>query len=333
MKILKLTGKIFKAGLAAILFGLLAALLALFLQEKFKPTTFPPTLAIKFLGDIGIALFSVGLIGIILDFKDWSVYFQDRLAEIIIQKKYLYTLNESQLINLQTDTLKAFFKLDDIDRKGSFLEFFHSKIRKLIGSPFREHIQGVVEVSYNQAEDCYVIDDTTTYKCRKVGDTIQGEVSWKARREEVLEILDYTITLQIPHNFFQSPDFKAAYPEYISGKREFKKGSKELIDAPDGHGFSLSLSDLKEIDELSVKLHIKYKSPGNRHLPWTMTHPTYNLSLVINHPSELEVAVDCFGMEGSGIDEDIKPQTYSLKYDSWLLPSEGLVYHFRRRKT
>jgi hypothetical protein len=130
--------KIINWGTTFILVGALMAITALHIETigGAKPSVWEKT-GLEFLLDIGLAFISIGIIGIILGFKDWKRYFQERLAETIVGKDYLNTLSDGELTELQTATLKAFFKAEDIDREGSFLHSFLTRIQKLIGSPFR----------------------------------------------------------------------------------------------------------------------------------------------------------------------------------------------------
>ena len=98
------------------------------------------------------------------------------MAETVIGRKYLKTLSKPQLISLQTYTLKAFFELDGIDREESLLNYFHSKIQGYIGSPYREDTAAVISIRLDENEDSYIIEEGISYKCGKVGQSIQDEV-------------------------------------------------------------------------------------------------------------------------------------------------------------
>jgi hypothetical protein len=120
------TKKVWTWGAGSISSGIILVLLALVMEDAGKASS-NIALVLKLMEHMGIALITIGIVGIIVDFPDWQKYFQARVAETIIHRNYLKTLSKPQLIDLQTDTLKAFFGLDDIDRAGSLLEFFHTK--------------------------------------------------------------------------------------------------------------------------------------------------------------------------------------------------------------
>jgi hypothetical protein len=131
-------------GMVTILFGIAIILAMILVEEMVKPSCNAAIITIKLTEHLGIAAIIFGLVGIIVDFPHWQKYFQERLAKTVIEREYLKTLNKPQLISLQTDTLKAFFEVDEIDREESFLDYFHAKIHGYIASPYREDTNGII---------------------------------------------------------------------------------------------------------------------------------------------------------------------------------------------
>ena len=139
-------------------------------------------LLLNLFSTLAIAVISIGVISIIINFRDWKSYFQERLAEIIVKKSYLQTLDSSELLDLQTATLKAFFKVEDIDREGSFLNHFFLKTHSLIGSHFREDWNLLVNLDYHKENGEITADEVVSWRCRKVGDNIQKKLDMKESR-------------------------------------------------------------------------------------------------------------------------------------------------------
>jgi hypothetical protein len=51
------------------------------------------------------------------------------------------------------------------------------------------------------------------------------------------------------------------------------------------------------------------------------------------YPPQLEVAVQTFGMEEEELDIDNKGGFYSIRYKSWILPTNGLVFQVRPKSS
>lgn len=319
-------------GILIALIGLITVLLTIIFEEVIKPPTHITIVSLKFFEHLGIALVILGLVGVIVDFDDWRKYFQERLAETIIKRDYLRNLDQPELLSLQTDTLKAFFQVDDIDRKGSFLEYFHTRIRDFIGSPYREDTHAIMTIDYTDSKDLLEVEDSITYKCRKVGDFIQENIKWFNLPDEVHEVLDFKVLIQIPKNFFQSPEFKTRYPEATEHPIIFEMNNEKLEKADEGIGFKLSLGDYKEIDGLKVKMYARYRVKQDRFLVWKMTSPSNRLMLIFNYPPELEFSIESFGIEPDDLEEESKKGFHSIKYDSWLLPNNGFIFQFRSKE-
>jgi hypothetical protein len=323
--------KIWSYGLASISAGIIIILVSLLIEESNHPTSHLPVVLLKLSEHLGIALISIGLVGIIVDFRDWQKYFQERIADTIIQREYLKTLDQSELISLQTNSLKAFFKVDDIDRKDSFLDFFHRKIQNSIGSPYREDINEILSITFSEDKKFYIIEETLSYRCRKVGDSIQDRVQWFTSRETDSDTIeDFQITVQIPQNFFQSSEFKARFPKISGAEKVFDmKDNKDgkLIPREEAMGYALSLDEYTEIDELIIKFHIKYNVSIGYPIAWRITQSSKNLTITVNYPMEFKIDVNIFGMEESECVEVHRSGLYIFRYDSWLLANSGLVFH------
>lgn len=320
--------KTWSYGLFIILIGILIILVALYIEESKKPSSESAIVTLKLLMHIGIAFISIGLIGIIVDFRDWQEYFQKQIANTIIQRSYLNSLNQTQLIDLQIDTLKAYFKLEDIDREGRFLEFFQRKIRGYIAEPYREDTTGIVSIA-DLDERSYMVEETFTYKCRKLGDYIQDTVRWGYENaDEIDRIESFKVTVRIPQNFFQSPDFQAKYPLISSPEIEYDRNNnnKYLQAWTKGIGYTLSLMQYKEIDGLFIKIQVRFVIPIHRMLSWYMAHPTKNLKATISYPPDRKIQVITFGLDTNELDEEDRPGLYALTYGSWVLPVNGMAF-------
>ncbi len=219
---LKMQKKVLAYGLFIALLGTLLIVLTLLFEDAYRPLSHTKTIIANLLDHLGIAFVSIGIIGIIVDLNDWRKYFQERIAETIIQKNFLKRLDQTELINLQTNALKVFFKAENIEREESLLDFLHTKIHGFIGSPYREDFSGRLFIEQSADGGAYHIKETTTFKCRTVGKFIQDEVQWAMHKGSDGDGLDeFSITVEIPNKIFQSAKFKTEYPSITDRKLTF----------------------------------------------------------------------------------------------------------------
>ena len=321
-------------GFGLVLLGLLVILLELWGGERFQISDHYALAGLKLAEEVGIALFLIGSVEILLGFPDWRDYFEKRIERIIVDKAYLKKLSHEQLIVLQTDTLKAFFKIDDIDRKDSFLRFFHSRSHGNIGSPYREDVNDLINISYSVGRtDQVEVEETISYRCRKVGERIQDEVKWletgKAQSKQ-LKLLDCQVEIRLPDETFLGSNFKKQYP-HIKQHRIFKSTDtpNRLLYRGDGIGFVLPLKEYPEytgVDDLHVRTHIHYTMATHMPFTWTMSHPTKSITGTVTYPKDLELVANLFGMTEQEVDQEDRPGVYQVAYNSWLLPDTGFAH-------
>jgi hypothetical protein len=283
---------------------------------------------LQFFNNLGLAFISIGLIGIIVNLRDWKNYFQERLAEIIIKKNYLNTLDKSELIDLQTSTLKAFFKVNDIDREGSFLNYFLSKIHGFIGSPYRENVNIVIIASVLKNKKEIIINENISWRCRKVGDQIQGKIKWETLPDEYKKVLSFRLKIQCPHHYVNLCNHKCSFAETCGQPIVFE--NKKLKEYKIQNGYEFNLSEFKYIDGLFVQIESQYIVDINRFLTIIMADPSNGIKITVRYPNNYNLIVDTFGLEEDEINMINQTGLYTIIYDQWVMPLNGIVYQFKR---
>jgi len=327
-------------GIISALVGFILLLVAISLQEVFHPTRFSLTFGLHFLGHLGIAGLLLGIVGIAVEFKNWTDYFEERLAYTIRKKEFLRTLQDRELKALLEEVFRAIYKVDNFN-PDSFLNFFTTRMQDYIGGSFREKIARMMTV-HPSIEDFCRVEEDLEYKCRKIdspGSTIQSKVKWSADECDISD-LDYKITLRLPRetqNFELRSDFPLCEDRsYVFRKEDLAKLKAYVTDLRvpgKSHGFELSLKEFKDIDGLHVQEHLEYSIPTDRFFAWVMNYPSKEFEAVINYPDEeFELLVETFGMDDKDVTITKQTGAYKLKYDSWLLPENGLAYRFKRRR-
>ena len=276
--------------------GVFILFVTICLEEQFHPTTFWKTLALQFSGHLGIAGLLLGIVGITVEFKNWTEYFEERLAYTIRGKEFLTTLKPEELRLLLNEVFLAVYKVRNFDR-DSFLNFFTTGLQDYIGSPFREDTISMITVGPPGPDGCCKVEEDLIYKCRKLDGeslTIQDDVSWSMNDFDIAgELKDYKVTLKLPRERQKGFSLRYDFPPCVDGSYVFEKADlnrlkdyltdlratgdapKQQVDEPRSstlsfreegkvHGFRLSLKEFKDIDGLSVHEHVEYSIKTDR---------------------------------------------------------------------
>ncbi len=101
----------------------------------------------------------------------------------------------------------------------------------------------------------------------------------------------------------------------------------KLVPTKSGLGYSYSLGDFKEIDELFVEISVKYHVSSNHDIAWIMSHPTKGFKAAIKHPDSLSMDAIILGIDQRDYREQREDGLYFLSYDFWMLPTTGVIFH------
>jgi hypothetical protein len=317
----------------AILAGLVFILLSLTLEELVKPSSHWAIIALNFLSHLGIAWLILGIVGMLVDLPDWQRYFQERIKDTIIQNDFLKRLSPQELMHLTSNAMKAYFKVDDLDERESFLTYFQSRIMGFISNPYREDTHGTVHVWYCSTDNLFRIEDQTSYKCRRVGEYIQPEVKWSVEKDEIVgELEDFQIELRLPEDFSPTKECLVTHPEFSSNKKlTIKRGDQRLEEVEPNQSFILPLSALREADGLSISVSVKYIVPNSRFMSWYMAYPSKGFLFTIHYPRELELYKFIYGLNRSVVEENNRPGLYTLRCDSWLFLNDGVAFQLLKK--
>jgi hypothetical protein len=316
-------------GVLLAILGMLLMSVGLLLEGQFSPKAGYALIALKLMDELGIALFLAGSVAVLLEFRDWQKYFQERIKSVMFEHEYLRSMGGEQLMALHTKTLKAYFKTEDIERQGSFLEFFRSRIQAYIGSPYRESVLDNVNITFSSTgRERIDVVETISYRCRKIGDKIQADVRWVESGTEQIKQIEFTycsIELKLP-----SGDVgRSSYPR-LSPIRTFKSTDvPNIIEySGPGKGFVLSLEKYgyDAVDDLQINVTVHYSLPTNLSFTWTMSHPTKGLTGTVTYPSSLELVANWFGLIEDQVKTVYNPGSCQVSYNSWVLPDTGISF-------
>ncbi|MBN9086378.1 MAG: hypothetical protein J0J01_05680 [Reyranella sp.] len=302
-------------GTAFVLGGIVLALVA----HVFHTERGSIAHAVVFLSEtLGIAFIALGIINVLIETKDWRNYFERRLQDIVIEQTFLTNLDKERLSALQVGVMKAFFKDPNIDREGSFLNYFHVHLHKFIAEPFREDVTTEVFLEEG-AGDLWNVNVRTSYRCRIAGDAIQPQVRWWLEERDVEEVISVSLCVKYPENHAKA-----------SQVVELADTAKTPADR-DALKQGISLEAYKAVDGLIVALDARYAMKRERLQYWTMAHPTKNFDITVAYPKDYDLQHKTMVVNDEQLHLTTRPGYLRAKCESWMLPGAGVAWILRRR--
>ncbi len=272
------------------------------------------------LASVGIAFVGFGIFGILLDTRSWRDYFGERLKEIVLEQKFLDTMDIDALRALQVRVMKAFFRDQSIDKEGSFLNYFQTNLHRFISEPYREDVTAEIELTKTEGDTLHIMD-RVSYTCRKAGSTIQKEAAWRPDPGEFIGIDFLKIIVKFPYNHHRRGQEETLYET-----RDGNKDGKNLKDEP----VIVSLDKYRDIDQLTVIVESKYRISAERVQYWQMAHPTKNFTFIVTYPSGNSIQLKPLVLEPENVLVSQKDLSTTVKCDSWMLPLSGLAWRFKK---
>jgi len=303
--------------------GLLVVLVTLYLKPD-NLSCIPDIgrLLYSFFELLGFTLFTSGIFVIFLQLPDWQKYFEERLKHIVMEQDYLNSLDHVSLSNLQVKTLKAYFQTSDIDKEGSFLNYFQDNISQYINQPYRDDVKTEINVIAVE-NDGYIVSDRIIYNCRMVGGKIQDFIKWKPDKDEFIEIRSVVMNVKR-----KDSDIKEVLRLESHGA-DYLINNEKSITLNDIFKSGLTC-DIKEYNEDGLFIEIKsvYKIEKGKFFNWSMAHPTRNFYIAIHYPDNCSLQFQHLLSHPDKVIINDSKGLFTMQYKEWLLPYSGVVYSF-----
>lgn len=317
-----------KDVIITILIGTALLLLVIHLEHLYAPhhpaATFMGSAwayALKFGEHLGIAVLSIGAIGFLLELPHWQRIFHKHIVDTITEEAYLKKFGPTELDEIQTKLMKAFFKTEDVEKADSFFRYYREKIQDFIGKPYREETSGITKIKYHPTDqNAFIVEETISFVCRRLGEDIQKEAKWTTELDEIASITSFRITVTVP----------PAIGSQAVTPRVFDQSDPELKKVAGKWGYCLSLEDYKGVNGLKVMVEVTYVVSRDRAFSWTMPYISKGMTCTIIFPTDLKIFTDQFVMEDIDNPCAIKSGECVFRYPYWLLPGDGLAFHFRK---
>lgn len=346
--------------LTAALFVLGGITLWFFFNGKIRNASLGQSIILfDFFKSLGLTVISLGAITFIIDLPDWRMYFGERLKEIVIDRKYLTSLNKEELTQLQVDIYKALYSDTDVDKEDSFLDYMQNNIQDLINSPYREHVSSSCCINPDDSSgNVLSYKEKLSYTLRTVGQKNISDIVWTWEEGELIGDAKLRVTFKCP--YFTSDETCIIKGKGCKGKRNCKKGlvvvtprmSKISNTSTTDNQIdqSIKVKDKKNIhkeygfkdkianhiivsDKLQVLLELEYKKSAHNMYAWGMAYPTKEVSLNLVFPKEYDVERFVGGLyEHEYIYKKNENSVIFLR-SGWMLPSDGIAFMFFKKTT
>jgi len=308
--------KITVSGSFVVLIGVIISLAVIFFKTIDVSIDLFQGVVYEFLLAISIGLITMGILSVILGLKDWQVYFQQRLSEVIRQKEYIRSLNKDELVQLQRDTFRAYFDIDLEGNQNNFLSFFENELQHLIGSPYREDINYFMDVKSVNG-DGLEIEENIRFRAKSVAGKIQDSINWVASREEYVSFDFGQVKIK------PSKQFSGDVVVDDDGYYELNNNEMKLIEG--GLGFRASLEKFIDNEFVDVIISAKYKAHPKRYLSWTMSQLTDRFTITINYPENMNSTYEVLGINMDNVQVNRGRSIITIKCNTWALPYTGVV--------
>ncbi len=302
--------------------GLLIAIITLYNKPAdFEKASDISKLIYNFFELLGFTIFTSGIFSFFLQLPDWQHYFEERLKNVVLEQEYLNSMDQETLSNLQIKTLKAYFHTSDIDKEGSFLNYFQDNLSKYISEPYRDNVKCEIVVEESDEPPGILISDRLTYACKMVGGKIQDTIKWKPDPGEFLDII--SVEMKVKNNPVLSMNKKDDEFVVKCNGTEKQVPRSEI----EQKGLIFPLSNFSE-NGLYVELKSVYKMETGQFSNWSMAHPTKTFYMTISYPKEMKLRFQPMVSHPEKVIEDHREGFFSMQYNEWLLPNSGVVYSF-----
>jgi|GEM_PF-5676120 len=269
---------------------------------------------------LSVAAIVFGIFNMIIGIPDWSRYFEHRLQNIVFNYSYLSSLSQEQLRRLWRQVIRARFANQDVERSGTFVDYFDRHLHADLGTPYRENVRGVM--SYEEHGDLFFVHDFLSYVARKNRGAIQDSVNWENDDDEIDTVLDVRVGVRFPDGHPRSGE----PPEML----ETKEGTNENP-LPRRVVVSCGLAKYAEVDGLIIEVEARYLVKKSRFQYWEMSTSTRDFSLTINHQSGYAVVFKAFVHDPQLTRIERLTRQFHFECDSWMLAHSGVAWRLEPR--
>jgi hypothetical protein len=275
----------------------------------------------ELLAHLGVAAIIFGMFNMIIGIPDWSRYFERRLQNIVFKHGYLRSLSKPQLRSLWRRTVRAFFDSEDVDRAGTFADYFDNHLHEDLGNPYRENVRSVM--SYEDHGDFFFVHDFLSYVIRSNRGAIQESVPWENEEDEIDTVLEVRVGVRFPDGHAQAGESQILHSDAATKEKPLPK--RVVVNC--------GLAEHAGIDGLIIEVEATYLVKKSRFQYWAMSFSTRDFALTINHPSDYSVVFKAFVHDPQLTSAERLINQFHFECDSWMLANSGVAWRLEPQPT
>lgn len=268
---------------------------------------------------LSVAAIVFGVFNMIIGIPDWSRYFEQRLQNIVFKHGYLRSLSKEQLRTLWRRIIRATFDNQEIDRVGTFADYFDRHLHAALGDPYRESVRGVM--SYEEDGELFFVHDFISYVVRANRGVIQDSVNWENDEDEMEAVLDVRVAVRFPDGHARAGEIEML---------DMKRGTSENP-LPKRVVVNCSLAKYPGLDGLIIEVEATYLVKKSRFQSWAMSTSTRDFALTINHQPHYAVVFKDFVHDRSLTRTERLSAQFHFECDSWMLAHSGVAWRLEPR--
>lgn len=275
-------------------------------------------------GHLGIGLFAIGCLGLLLERKHWTDYFEARLKGIVSHPDFIEELSGEKLKEIEITAMRSLFKNKSIGATEGIFEYYKSHLQPALNKPYRSDV--IFKLKLESKDDYLIATESFSWRCMNNNGNIQKSIHWEYGEGEIEEILKSSINLK--HTDL-GLDKTIINPHNSCYATESKRGFQYSLS-------SLDSVSLDRYSNLMVSETIIYKIRSERIIAWSFSHLSKGIDICVEYPDNFKIFVQPFLSPSTGMDIQSGLQStnpFKFNSDSWFMEDDGIAFQLIKNKS
>jgi hypothetical protein len=275
---------------------------------------------------IGVGVFAIGGLGILLERKHWTDYFEERLKSIVSGPDFIADLTAEKLKEVELNVFNSLFRNNRDGAAAGVFEYYKTHLQPALNDPYRLNVNFSLKLVHDATAKTFTISEELSWVCMSNGDSIQDLICWEYEKGEIERIHSSKISLRHRlHNIDAEIHNPHSTPSSI---------------AKDNCGFNFLLSrwkglEFKQLTGLEVVVMVEYQIPEERFISWSFSHLSKGVNISIEYPFGFKLFMQKFlvadlpgNVSKTQSNAETQTKVYELKSEFWFMADDGVAFQF-----